>query len=176
MAGMTPAVDQRPEPPLWADEWDQLTGFLEFLRATIEWKTSGIADDDLRLAHEPSRMTLGGLLAHLTFVEDYWFGTIWNGRPAADRWVKVDWRASPDWEWETARSMTGAQLRAGWTVAVSRSRAEARRCDLDDLAERPAAGGPVSKRWILIHMIEEYARHCGHADLLREAIDGSVGE
>lgn len=166
----------RPEPPLWADEWDQLNGFLDFLRATIDQKCAGLDDAAMHARLSPSAMTLGGLLVHLAYVEDHWFGYIWNGRRRAAPWDGVDWEATPDIDWEIGAEIPGAQARARWHAAVTHSRTEATRVDLDELAVRPIAEGEVSRRWILIHMIEEYARHCGHADLIRESIDGARGE
>lgn len=166
----------RHDPPLWADEWDQLNGYLDYLRGTIALKCEGLTDAQMHSRLAPSSMTLGGLLVHLSFVEDYWFGEIWNGRAAAAPWSDVDWRATPDIDWEIGAEIPGAQARARWHAAVTHARTEATRTDLDGLAVRPIADGEVSRRWILLHMIEEYARHCGHADLLREAIDGSTGE
>ena len=146
-----PVLDQhgRPEPPLVADEEATLLGFLDFLRATIWVKTSGLSDDQLLSRPLETSMTLGGLLNHLSFVEDFWFGHLLAGRQPALPWADVDWDADPDWDWNSAADDDGDALRALWQKAV---------------------------RWVLTHMVEEYGRHCGHADLLREAIDGAVGE
>jgi hypothetical protein len=100
-------------------------------------------------------------------------------------WAEVDWKATPDWEWDAAYTMSGDAMRAQWNTSVERSRAALsaalENAGSDDplamLAKRlRPSGEPVSLRWILVHMIEEYARHNGHADLLREAIDGETGE
>jgi len=174
----------RPEPPLSATEAETLIGFLDFQRATLLWKTEGIADDalHLRLPGHPSTMTLGGLLSHLAWVEDYWFTEVATAAPPPQRWSGLDWDADPDAEWTVATGLDGVALRTIWQESVDRSRTVAARVltrpDMGLAATHPAWGGraEVSLRWILVHMIEEYARHNGHADLLRELIDGLTGE
>jgi uncharacterized damage-inducible protein DinB len=174
----------RPEPDLAVGELETLLGFLEFHRATLEWKTRGLTDKQLRQRIASSTMTLGGLLMHMAYVEDAWFGGL-SDAPREAPWSTVDWKATPDWEWDTAHTMSGEAMRAQWNTSVERSRAalsaalESAGSDdpLATLAKRlRPSGEPVSLRWILVHMIEEYARHNGHADLLREAIDGQTGE
>ncbi|MFT4468835.1 DinB family protein [Arthrobacter sulfonylureivorans] len=171
----------RPEPPLAANELDTLLGFLEFHRATLEWKCAGLGADGLAAKLPPSRMTLGGMLKHLAFVEDYWFSHTLHGRDPQPPWDSVDWSAEPDWDWESAAGDSPEQLRELWNGSVARSRvltAEALAAGgLDGMASRSGRdGSAVNRRWILVHMIEEYSRHNGHADLLREAVDGLVGE
>jgi uncharacterized damage-inducible protein DinB len=180
-----PRIDDRgrPEPPLLADEVATLTGFLDYQRATLDWKCRGLSDEQLRVSLPPTSMTLGGMLKHLALVEDYWFTETVAGRPKPPPWSDVDWEADRDWEWHTAAQDSGEQLRTLWTERVERSRAVV----AEQLASDQATGlarphsawggeGEVSLRWVLVHMIEEYARHNGHADLLREAIDGATGE
>jgi uncharacterized damage-inducible protein DinB len=172
----------RPEPPLDATEADTLLGFLDFHRATLEWKTRGLADEQLRTALAPSSMTLGGMLKHLALVEDHWFTEVAAGTPEPEPWASVDWAADRDWEWHSAAQDPGDALRALWAASVARSRTVTDRLlaegpeALGRLHARPTGQTQFSLRWILVHMVEEYARHNGHADLLREAIDGSVGE
>lgn len=178
-----PVIDDvgRPEPPLAADEVRTLVGFLDYQRATFEWKAHGLDDDQLRQRLHPTAMTLGGLLKHLAFVEDHWFHHVVGRQPPPPPWDR-DWTADPDWEFTSAAADTGAELRALWAERVRRSRAllgDRLAAGGDPLsATYPAWGGEaeVSLRWVLAHLIEEYARHNGHADLLREAIDGEVGE
>jgi len=126
-------------------------------------------------------MTLGGLLKHLAYVEDNWFSRSLYGRDPAPPWDTVDWKADRDWDWHSAAEDTPEQLHALWLEAVARSRVLVQEAladgGLDRLARRTwPDGGAPSLRWILVHMIEEYARHNGHADLLRESVDGLVGE
>lgn len=172
----------RPEPPTSAGELDTLLGFLDFQRATLEWRTRGLGDDQLRTPHPPSTITLAGLLHHLTYVEDYWFASVVAEQPSPEPWASVDWTSDPDWEWHAAPTKSGDELRAFWASRVAASNRLVGRlitADADALDRtHPAWGGrgAVSLRWVLVHMIEEYARHNGHADLLREAIDGETGE
>lgn len=171
----------RPEPPVDADEMATLLGFLDFLRATVEWKTRGLDAAGLAATLPPSTMTLGGLLKHLAYVEDDWFSRALHDHERAEPWRSVDWAADRDWDWHSAADDSPEELRALWQAAVERSR--------ELLAGALAAGGPGASarrtwpdgraptvRWVVTHMVEEYARHAGHADLLREAVDGEVGE
>ena len=171
----------RPDPPRAGGEVETLLGFLEFQRATLEWKCAGLDRDQLAATTAASTMTLGGLLNHLAAVEDGWFSVDLHGNEFAAPWDGVDWDADPDWEWRTALDEEPEVLRGRWRAAVERSRElldQALAVDgLDTLAVRTAPDGRVwSLRWIVLHMIEEYARHNGHADLLRESIDGQTGE
>ncbi|HEY3748903.1 MAG TPA: DinB family protein [Pseudonocardiaceae bacterium] len=179
---MTQLDDQgRPEPPTTADEATTLIGFLEFHRATLAWKTAGLDATGLATTVGPSSMTLGGLLKHLAYVEDLWFSKWLHGREPEPPWDTVDWQADPDWDWHSAADDTPEQIRTLWQDAVDRSRAlvTAALADggLDQLAKRTWEDGTTqSLRWTLVHMIEEYSRHNGHADLLREEVDGLIGE
>jgi uncharacterized damage-inducible protein DinB len=171
----------RPEPPLAAGEAGTLLGFLEFQRATLEWKCAGLDATGLRATTAASSMTLGGILKHISYVEDYWFSRSLHGQEAAPPWNTVDWKATPDWDWESAGADSTAQLHALWHDTMDRSRALVAAAlaagGLDQLAKRTWPDGRApSLRWILCHMIEEYARHNGHADLLRESVDGETGE
>ena len=171
----------RPEPPLQADELGTLVGFLEFHRATLAWKVRGLDAAALATTVGPSRMTLGGLLKHLAYVEDNWFGFRLHGLDREPPWDTVDWSSEPDWDWTSAAADPPAALQQTWARAVARSRTLLDQAladgGLDQAAKRPLSDGQVPNlRWILTHMVEEYARHNGHADLLREAIDGQTGE
>ena len=171
----------RPEPKPAVSETDTLLGFLDFQRATLAWKCSDLDAAGLRATVGTSTMTLGGLLKHMAFVEDHWFSRYLHGNERSAPWDTVDWDAQPDWEWESSKQDSPEQLRTEWEDAVSRSR------DLVDMALATDGPGQLAKRamrngetpslrWILVHMIEEYARHNGHADLLRESVDGQTGE
>lgn len=179
---MTVIDDQgRPEPPLVADELTMLLAFLDYQRATLEWKTAGLDAEGLQARLAPSTMTLGGLLKHLAWVEDYWFSRRLQGHEAAEPWASVDWKADSDWEWNSAADDSPEQLRALWAGAIARSRELVAEALLDGSLDRVATqlGSDTREptlRWILVHMIEEYARHNGHADLLRESVDGETGE
>lgn len=171
----------RPEPPLAADETATLLGFLDYQRATFEWKCRDLDAAALRVTVGVSSMTLGGLLKHLAYVEDDWFSRDLHNRPRREPFAAVDWDADSDWEWHSAADDAPDELRALWRGSVDDARSNiARALDedgMDTVARRPFPDGrQVSLRWILVHMIEEYARHNGHADLIRESIDGEVGE
>ncbi|XAS67002.1 DinB family protein [Micrococcaceae bacterium Sec5.7] len=179
---MTQVDDQgRPEPPLAADETETLLGFLDYQRATLAWKCSELDAAGLRATVGASSMTLGGLLKHLAYVESDWFSGSLHGRDRQPPWDAVDWKADPDWEWHSAADDTPERLRTLWQGAVARSRSLVADAladgGLDQLARRAWPDGTApSLRWILCHMIEEYSRHNGHADLLRESVDGQTGE
>jgi uncharacterized damage-inducible protein DinB len=168
----------RPEPPVAADETATLLGFLEFQRATLAWKTAGLDAAGLRATVGASTMTLGGMLKHLALVEDDWFSQSLHGHEPSSPWDTVDWDADRDWDWHSAAQDNPEQLHALWRDAVARSRDLVAQAladgGLDRLARRTRPDGRApSLRWILVHMIEEYARHNGHADLIRERIDGA---
>ena len=178
-----PEIDEhgRPEPPDAAGETDTLIGFLEFQRATFAWKTAGLDAAGLAATVAVSTMTLGGMLKHLALVEDWWFSQWLRGNTPAAPWDTVDWDADADWDWHSAAGDTPDQLHAIWEENVGRSRqcvSEAlAEGDMGQLAKRTNKdGGSPSMRWIVTHMIEEYARHNGHADLIREFVDGQTGE
>ncbi len=171
----------RPEPPPVADEATMLAAFLDYHRATFAWKCRGLDSAGLAARTAASTMTLGGMMKHLALVEDGWFSHSLFANPYAAPWDAVDWESDPDWEWRTAADDSPEVLRGLWESAVERSRqlfADALADGgLDRVAERKWPDGRApSLRWIMVHMIEEYARHNGHADLLREAVDGETGE
>jgi uncharacterized damage-inducible protein DinB len=177
------AADARAEPPVQAGEVDTLLGFLDYHRDTLRWKTSGLDAAALRLRLAPSSMTLGGLLKHLAYVEDNWWTTAWLGGSRGEPWASVDWAADPDWDWHSAAQDSPAELRATFDAVVARSDRTIREAlatggGLDALSQGldRQTGERFTLRWILVHLIEEYARHNGHADLLRENVDGLVGE
>lgn len=171
----------RPEPPISADETGTLLGFLDYQRATLAWKCAGLDAAGLSATVAASSMTLGGILKHMALVEEHWFIRSLHGRDAQPPWDTVDWKADQDWDWHSAAHDSPEQLHALWQEAVTRSRsAVAEALDQGGLAQ-PARrtwpdGRAPSLRWIVVHMIEEYARHNGHADLLRESVDGQTGE
>ena len=162
-----------PDPRDMGPEMTTLLGFLERQRATFAWKCGGLDANQLRSTLGSSSMTLGGMLKHLARFEDD-MSTEWlNGQPQLAPWNAVDWDAEHDWDWRTATEDSPEQLYSRWQDAVNRSRdlfAEAV-ANRDD--ERPTEAPTIS--YILINMIEEYARHNGHADLIRESVDGLVG-
>ncbi|THV26551.1 DinB family protein [Glycomyces paridis] len=171
----------RPEPPVAGDEAATLLGFLDYQRATFAWKTAGLDAAGLNATVGVSTMTLGGMLKHLSYVETDWFARFLLARPAGEPWDSVDWKADLDWDWHSAADDEPDDLRSLWRGSVETARALTAEALADGGLSRPAAtawsdGRRPTLRWILVHMIEEYARHNGHADLIRESIDGEVGE
>jgi hypothetical protein len=171
----------RPEPPLDGEEADTLKGFLEFQRATFRWKCSELDSAGLRATVGVSLMTLGGMMKHLALVEDWWFSQVLFDRRPAPPWDAVDFDLDPDWEWRTAGEDSPEGLRSLWEENVTRARSSLDEAlgtgGLGQLAQRTSEDrSSPSLRWIMCHMVEEYARHNGHADLLRESIDGQTGE
>lgn len=162
------------------DEAATLLGSLDRQRATLEWKCAGLDAAGMGATVGASSVTLGGLLKHLALVEaDYFAGRL-HGRDPGAPWNAVDWDADPDWEWRTAADDTPEELLTLWREAVARSHtlvAEALADGGLSRLGRPFPDGRApSLRRLLVDLIEEYARHVGHADLIRESIDGLVGE
>ena len=170
----TPA-DARIEPPLLAAEREYLDAWLEFHRATVLQKIEGLDAEQLcRRSVPPSSLSPLGIVRHLGVVEEYWLGEVLLGEERPDPYCTPE---NPDGD-----LLDGTTETALADVAVYRERAAAAR---DAQAGWTALDGPVrgrlgrrelNLRWILTHLIEEYARHAGHLDLLREAIDGRTGE
>jgi len=168
----------RTDPAYDADEATQLYGFLDYHRATLLMKTEGLTAEQLATSHPPSTMTLGGMLKHLALVEDNWFSVFLLGNDYDAVWADVDWAQDPDHDWQSAAGDSPEELRALLTGTVERVRGLVDGVPLDQMSVRRlrSSDAPVNLRWIVLHMIEEYARHNGHADLIRESLDGSVGE
>jgi uncharacterized damage-inducible protein DinB len=168
----------RTDPPKTGTELEQLTRYLDYQRETLLLKTGGLTREQLARPLPPSSLTLGGLLNHLALVEDSWFRVRYAGLPEDRLWAGIDWEADPDFEFRTAAELEPEELRRRYRDACARSReVVARAGGPDQLSVNPLPDGRhIDLRWVLLHLIEETARHVGHADLLREAIDGSTGE
>lgn len=169
----------RRDPDTHGDEATLLAQHMDYQRETMLRKVDGLDADGLAATTAASDLTLAGLLKHLTLNEDYWFRVVLLGEPATPPFGAVDWDADPNWEFRTALDDDPLDLVAGYRRACERSR--------DAIASMPSleatsVGSSMftderfSVRWILLHMIWETARHAGHADLLREAVDGETGE
>ncbi|MCT2583004.1 DinB family protein [Actinophytocola gossypii] len=166
------------EPPLAGSEVEHLVGALDRLRTTFRWKVDGLDAAGLRTRVGASTLTLGGLLKHLALVEDFYFGTQLRGRPLGEPWAAAD---SEQWAFTSAADDSPERLYVLWDEAVDRSRARFAKAltdgGLDQLVHASTSDGRrASLRRLLCDVIEEYGRHTGHADLLREAVDGRVGE
>lgn len=165
-------LNGRPDPPMTATEKETLTGFLDFQRATLRWKCQGLTPEELgRRAVEPSPVTLHGLIRHLTEVEVGWFVGTFTDEPVRDPYTSPE---RPDADWTDLDPARYPEDLRRYDEAVERARAAV--ADLDPGYVGSDDGTSVTLRWVLTHMIEEYARHVGHADLLRERIDGATGE
>lgn len=169
---------ERSDPELRVGERETLTQFLDFYRVTMVRLAEGLSKEQLATTIASSDLTIAGLLKHLALVEDSWFQEDMLGRPMPEPFTDVDWDADPDWEFRTAPDDEPAWLIARYLEACERSRQVVADHDLDDLSvstsRRTDVGGHYSLRWIIVHMIEETARHVGHADLIRQAIDGAT--
>ncbi|MFD6092062.1 DinB family protein [Oerskovia sp. NPDC060338] len=170
------------EPPVAGDEVATLLGSLERQRATFAWKVGGLDAEDLGVRVASSAITLGGLLKHLAFAEELWFSTMLHGRAPGEPWDTVDWDLSPEWPWTSAAHDSPQYLYELWRTAVVQARAAVDEALADGGLDRRLVWQPgndgerSSLRRVLVDLIEEYARHVGHADLIRESIDGLVGE
>jgi hypothetical protein len=179
---MTDSSESLREPPVAGNEADTLLGSLERQRAIFAWKCGGLDAAGLAATVGVSSMTLGGLLKHLALVEDEYFGHRLRGLELGPPWDTVDWDADSDWEWHSAADDTPDELYALWDGAVARSRAAVSEALAEDDGMGQLGrftwpdGRTPSLRRILIDLIEEYSRHVGHADLIRESVDGVVGE
>ncbi|HEX7165941.1 MAG TPA: DUF664 domain-containing protein [Acidimicrobiales bacterium] len=169
------------EPPFAGNEVEHLLGALDRLRATFRWKADGLDADGLQARIGASSLTLGGLLKHLALVEDEIFTGRLAGAPIGLPWSAVDWDGESDWAFTSAADDTAAELYALWDGAVERSRARLDAALAAGGLDQPVhLSGPdgmhASLRRLVCDLIEEYGRHTGHADLLRESVDGRVGE
>lgn len=173
-------LNTRVEAALHGGEVETLRGFLNHQRDTLRWKCSGLTQDQLAQRLSPSSMSLGGLMKHLALVEsqwfDYWFRGANFASPFDEHWERYD-----DWEFDSASEDSPGELRELFDAAARRSDAVIDDAlargglDVESVRANPQTGGTWTLRWILVHMIEEYARHNGHADLIRESVDGQTG-
>jgi uncharacterized damage-inducible protein DinB len=159
-------------------ERDALSQYLDYQRETILLKTAGLTKEQLAVQIPTSDLTLAGIVYHLADVEESWLEVNFLGLPERDDLKGIDWAADPGYTFRTALDMDPDQLRRRYRDACDRARQVVASADSLDQLSVPArvSGRQFTLRWVLLHLIEETARHAGHADLLREAIDGSVGE
>jgi uncharacterized damage-inducible protein DinB len=171
---LTTRIDPDPAAP----ELSLLEQYLDYQRETALAKADGLSREQMAMALPSSGLTLAGLLYHLALVEESWMEVRFSGRADRQPWVEVDWDSDPDWEFHTATTLEPEQVRDRYREACDRSRhVVADASGPDQLSVTTLGDGRhFTLRWVLLHLIEETARHAGHADLLREAIDGTVGE
>jgi len=150
-----------------------LSAFLDRYRETILWKLDGLTKEQASARLVPSATTLLGIVKHLAYVERGWFPIYFAGEPASYPWAEdepdqdIDFRVEPTDTIESVRLL--------YQQEIARSREIVAGASLDDLSKEQDRG-PRSLRWIMVHMIEETARHAGHADILRELTDGAIGQ
>jgi Protein of unknown function (DUF664) len=169
------------EPPFAGTEAEHLAGALDRLRTTFRWKADGLDAAGLQTRIGASSLTLGGLLKHLALIEDYTFTTKMSGQPPGPPWKASNWDGNEDWEFTSAADDTPEQLYELWDAAVERSRARLAAALASGGLDQPVhVSGPdgqhASLRRLVFDLVEEYGRHTGHADLIREAVDGLTGE
>jgi uncharacterized damage-inducible protein DinB len=162
---------ERNDPPFVGDEKTMLEAWLDYHRATLVQKVEGLTEEQVRQTPLPSGTSLRGLVTHLTDVEKWWFAACVAGRDVEFAWTDED----PDADWRAPEDVTIAELVAAYEAECARSREVLAGADLDTVVDIPERK-PRSVRWVLVHMVEETARHNGHADVLRELVDGSVGD
>ena len=165
---------ERPEFSLTGDEAEILWSMLDYYRSTLLWKCEGLNEDQLKLLSvPPSKLSLLDLLRHLAAGERHWFQRVLLGRN-----LEPLYSLTPDGEIDPLDPTPAAEVVQRFLTACDESRSISSVYSLDEIvpAGRTGYRRPASLRFIAVHMIEEYARHCGHADLLRETIDGSVGD
>ncbi|MGI8826431.1 MAG: DinB family protein [Chloroflexota bacterium] len=164
----------RTDPPKIADERTSLTSWLDYERATLALKCQGLPADQLReRAVPPSTLSLLGLIRHMSEVERGWFVRTLKGEKAEDIYCTD---ADPDGDFDGVDTAGVDEAFATWSAECERARSLVAAAPSFAVVGRKRDGEEISLRWILVHMIEEYARHNGHADLLRQRIDGAVGE
>ena len=165
-----------PDIPLAADERTMLLAFLDFYRVALKDRAWGLDHSQLQQTHPPTTLTLARIIGHMAWVEDYWFRVRFEGGEPIPPWADLDWEADPDSEMTLAETWTVDELMSRFDAAVADANARVGAVPtLDQLSVAATEQGDRwDLRWILVHMIEEYARHCGHADLIRESIDGDL--
>ncbi len=160
-----------PFPAMDADEKVMLTGFLEWYRDTVQRKVEGLDDAQAARRLVPSLTTPLGVVKHLAYVERGWFQSTFLDRP-----VRIPWRSGdPDGDFRIEPGDTVESVLSFYRAEIELSRQIVVAADLSDHARREDRR-EYTLRWIVVHMIEETARHAGHVDILREQIDGAVGE
>jgi hypothetical protein len=173
----------RTDPPLAASEADTLRAYLDYHRDTLLLKAEGLTQEQLSQTHPPSALTLAGLLKHAALNDDWWFCRVFGGRETEPDWgPEGAFDADEDWELHSATDDSPEELRRIFDSARAAADAAIDRGLAAGGLEAPSVmpsrreDGFFSLRWVILHMIEEYARHNGHADVIREAVDGVTGE
>lgn len=164
------AEDTRRTIPLSAHEYEMLDAFLDFHQQTVLYKIEGLSEDELRRSTVPSGISPLSIVKHLSFVHRFWFRAVFAGEAVEFPWSRED----PDADWRLEPGDSTESIIARYEDEVARGRAIAGAASLDDTARHPER--KHSLRWIMVHMVEEVARHNGHMDILVEQIAGRTGE
>ena len=168
-----PPNEARTDPAFGDGEWPALQAWLEYHRATLPWKLSGVSEEQARRIVLPTGVSLLGLVKHLAYVERNWFHVRFaGGERGPVPWTDED----PDADFRIEPGETTDSILRFYRDECERSRAAVQGASPDDLAKEPGRHEGLTLRWIMLHMIEETARHNGHADAIRELIDGAVGD
>ena len=180
-------TDLHPLPPVRSDERTTLEEFLDYFRSVLLRKADGLTEEQARVRVGASEIDLLGLVRHMALVEQWWFSQAFAGSDEPDLWIELAADGTPldtDRDWHHTPDDTLAVARAALEREIRKARAVVARTEsLEQLTaidvgppDDPDRFGKRSLRWVLVHMIEEYARHCGHADIVREAVDGATGD
>ena len=165
-----PLPDRPVTIPRVGDERTLLCAMVDYQRAVLLRKVGGLDEDDLRRTMTPTGLTLLGLVKHLAYIERYWFQQVFAGETVSMPWSDDD----PDADWRPAVGESAQEIVSLYLGEAERSRQIAASAELDEMSAHHDVS--VSLRWVLLHMVEELARHLGHADLMRERIDGATGD
>lgn len=163
-------------PDRTADERTTYEQTLDYFRSVVARKLDGLSEPDARRVQTDSGMSLLGTVNHLAGVELWWFVEVFAGHAPRYPWTEAEVEADPDCDWKPPQQQTVESVLAFYDRACAEARAAAASGSLDDIVTRPGRDHRVSLRWILVHMIEETARHAGHMDIMRESVDGITGD
>jgi len=174
-------TELHPLPHVTADEATTLVEFLDYFRSVLMRKADNLDEGQARQQVGVSQMDMLGLIRHMAGVEQWWFSQVFAGSKEPELWPSGD---DPDADWHHGPHDTLAVAVAAMHEEIAKARTIVAAAEsLDQVAaigvgppDNPERFGPRSLRWVMVHMIEEYARHCGHADMIRENIDGTVGD
>ena len=169
-------MERPPYPPKSGTERETLVGYLDYYRAVMIDKASGLSKEQANQTLGPSNLTLINLVHHLAIVEHWWFHAFFAGHDPVEPWAAI-WDDDPDWEFHHSHEYEPTEIIERYEVEIERSNVIIGEADdLEQLSVQDRDGNHFSLRWILTHMLEETARHAGHADLIRESVDGATGD
>lgn len=176
MAKHLSGTDKKKKPVVGDAEAQALVQELDSLRATVLWKTSGLANEQLHLRPFEDSLSIAGILAHLAFIENYWFKVVLHGETPSAPWTTVNWKEDPNFEWDFALTKSASYLRKLWEDAVEKSddlwaEVVEQNAPLDFLRPWEDGGTEVTIRWILQLLVQDYARSVEQLSRLIDEID-----